>query len=52
MITFLQDRRMGIAWGVRNQIYIDALEALRKRGDVLSAGTQANILVRSWPVRF
>jgi len=52
MIVFLQDRQPGIAWGARNQIYIDAVAALRKRGDVLSAGSQANILVRSWPVRF
>ena len=52
MIVFLQDRQPGIAWGARNQIYINAVEALRKRGDVLSAGTQANIVVRSWPVRF
>ncbi len=52
MILFLQDRQAGIAWSARNQIYLDALEALRKRGDVLSATTQANILVRSWPVKF
>ena len=52
MITFMQDRQPGIAWGARDQVYINALEALRKRGDVLSAGTQANIVVRSWPVRF
>ncbi len=52
MITFLQNRPSGIAWGARNQVYIDGLEALRKRGDVLAAGTQANILVRNWPIRF
>lgn len=52
MITFLQNRQPGIAWGARDQIYIDNLEALRKRGDVLAAGTQANILVRNWPIRF
>ena len=52
MIVFLQDRQAGIAWGARHQIYLDAVQALRKRGDVLSAGTQANILIRSWPVKF
>ncbi len=52
MILFLQDRQDGIAWSARNQVYLDALEALRKRGDVLSASTQANILVRSWPLKF
>ena len=52
MIVFLQDRQAGVAWGARNQIYLDAVTALRKRSDVLSAGTEANILIRSWPVRF
>ena len=52
MIVFLQDRQGGIAWGARNQVYLDAVAALRKRSDVLSAGTQANIVIRSWPVRF
>ena len=52
MILFLQDRQSGVAWSARNQIYLDALEALRKRGDVLSATSQANILVRSWPLKF
>ncbi len=52
MINFLQDRQAGIAWGARNQIYLNAVAALRKRSDVLSASTQANMLIRSWPARF
>jgi hypothetical protein len=52
MIIFLQERQGGMAWGARNRVYLDAVTALRKRGDVLSAASQANILIRSWPVRF
>jgi len=52
MIGFLQSRQAAIAWGARNRVYLDALDALRKRGDVLSASTQANILIRNWPIRF
>ena len=52
MIGFLQSRQPAIAWSARNQVYLDALDALRKRGDVLSASTQANILIRNWPIRF
>jgi len=52
MIGFLQSRQAAIAWSARNQAYLDALDALRKRGDVLSAGAQANILIRNWPIRF
>ncbi|MGZ3306229.1 MAG: hypothetical protein ACXU8U_10260 [Asticcacaulis sp.] len=51
-ILLMQDRPAGIAWSARNQLYIDALTALRKRSDVLAAGTRANIIVRSWPIRF
>jgi hypothetical protein len=52
MIGFLQSRQAAIAWSARNQVYLDTLDALRKRGDVLSASTQANIVIRNWPIRF
>ena len=52
VILFMQDGLPSIAFGTRDQAYVAALTALKKRPDVVAAAAANNILVRSWPLRF
>lgn len=52
VILFMQDGLSPIAFGPRDQAYVAALEALKKRPDVLAAAAANHILVRTWPLRF
>ncbi len=52
VILFMQDGLPPIAFGPRDQAYVAALAALKKRPDVLAAAATNHILVRTWPLRF
>ena len=51
-IMMMQDGLPAIAHTDRDRAYIAALQAVKKRPDVIAAAKAQKIVVRSWPLRF
>ncbi len=52
IISEMQDSLPALSFGARDDQYVAAYQALKKRDDVSAAAKAAHITVRSWPLRF
>ena len=47
----LQDAEPPLAWTPRDQTYVDCLNTVKTRPDVLAAAQAAHITIRKWDIR-